>query len=392
MEEIMKKALAMLLAVVMVLALCACGQAAAPAAAPAEAPAAAETVAEAVEEASTDDLIGIVLPTKEESYWLGCQKYLEQELAGYNFEILYSQHDSAVEKTNVETFINKGAKYLVFCAYDAEAAASTAEEAKQAGLTVICYDRLIMNTDAVDYYVTFDSKAVGRAQAKYLIEKAAGEKDINFYMYCGALTDNNSILFFEGVWEVLQPALADGTFTVRNCDKAVELKDNPTPTRDELVSIMQTIDTEWSMPTCKNLAEAHLAAVDADAKGRVFVLGPQDDDCARALSDAFHADADVTEVIVTGADGTEGSVQYIIDGLQSMTVYKDTVNLAKGTRTIIEALVNGQEPETNSTYPNGAKDVPAIQTDVVTVTADNIVEVFFDSGVYDGSKYTGWQK
>ena len=370
----MKKLFALALAVLMILSLAACG---------------GNTN---TEKETKGDLIGIVLPTKEETYWLGCQKYLEQELKDFNFEILYSQHDSAVEKTNVETFINKGAKYLVYCAYDAEAAASTAEEAKQAGLTVICYDRLITNTDAVDYYVTFDSKAVGRAQAKYLVEQAGEEKGINFYMYCGALTDNNSILFFEGVWEVLQPALADGTFTVRNCDKAIEMKDNANPTRDELVSIMQTIDTEWSMTTCKNLAEAHLGAVNADAKGRVFVLGPQDDDCARALSDAFHADADVTEVLVTGADGTEGSVQYIIDGLQSMTVYKDTVNLAKGTRTIVEALTAGKTPETNSNYNNGNKDVPSIQTDVVTVTKDNIAEVFFDTGVYDGSKYTGWQK
>ena len=375
----MKKFLALTLVAIMILSLCACG--------------AAGGEKEATEAPAKDgDLIGIVLPTKEETYWLGCQKYLEQELAGYNYEILYSQHDSAVERTNVETFINKGAKYLVYCAFDAEAAASTAEAAKAAGLTIICYDRLITNTEAVDYYVTFDSKAVGRAQAKYLIEQAGDKKGINLYMYCGALTDNNSILFFEGVWEVLQPALADGTFTVRNCDKAIELKDVAEPTRDQLVSIMQTIDTEWSMPTCKSLAEAHLGAVDKEAKGDVFVLGPQDDDCARALSDAFHADADVTSVIVTGADGTEGSVQYIIDGLQSMTVFKDTVNLAIGTRQIIDALVKGETPETNSVYNNGVKDVPSIQTDVVTVTADNIAEVFFDTGIYDGSKYTGWQK
>lgn len=375
----MKKLFALILVAIMILSLCACG---------------GTTTAPTTETegAAGGDLIGIVLPTKEETYWLGCQKYLEQELEGYNYEILYSQHDSAVERTNVETFINKQAKYLVYCAYDAEAAASTAEAAKAAGMTVICYDRLITNTEAVDYYVTFDSKAVGRAQAKYLIEQAGDKKGINLYMYCGALTDNNSILFFEGVWEVLQPALADGTFKVCNCDKAIELKDVAEPTRDQLVSIMQTIDTEWSMTTCKSLAEAHLGAVTKEEKGDVFVLGPQDDDCARALSDAFHADSDVTSVVVTGADGTEGSVQYIIDGLQSMTVFKDTVNLAKGTRAIIDALVAGATPETNSTYNNGVKDVPAIQTDVVTVTADNIAEVFFDTGIYDGSKYTGWQK
>lgn len=370
----MKKYIALIMSVLMVIGLLAgCGGEAAD------------------EELSKESLIGIVLPTKEESYWLNCQKFLEENFAGYNYEILYSQGNSATEKTNVETFISKGAKILIYCAFDAEAAAATAEMAKEEGLTVICYDRLIMNTDAIDYYVTFDSRAVGRAQAKYLIEQAGEDKAINLYMYCGALTDNNSVLFFEGVWEVLQPALADGTFTVRNCEKAIEYKDKADLTREELVSIMQTIDSEWKMDVCKSLAEAHLAAVGAEAKGRVFVLGPQDDDCARSLSDTFRADAEVTDLTITGADGVEASVQYIIDGKQSMTVYKDTVALAEGCKAIVDALIEGKTPETNGTYNNGAIDVPAIQADVVTVTAENIAEIFFEGGVYDGSKYTGWK-
>ena len=86
---------------------------------------------------SKESLIGIVLPTKEESYWLNCQKFLEENFAGYNYEILYSQGNSATEKTNVETFISKGAKILIYCAFDAEAAAATAEMAKEEGLTVM---------------------------------------------------------------------------------------------------------------------------------------------------------------------------------------------------------------------------------------------------------------
>ena len=84
-------------------------------------------------------------------------------------------------------------------------------------------------------------------------------------------------------------------------------------------------------------------------------------------------------------------MQYIIDGKQSMTVYKDTQALVKGTLQIVEALKKGEEPAYDTTYNNDAMDVPTIQADVVTVTADNIAEVFFESGVYDGSNYTGWQ-
>jgi len=343
---------------------------------------------------NADSLIGIVLPTKEESRWLNDQKYFEQIFGSgnYNYEILFSQNNSATEKTNVESLISKGAKVIVLCAYDATAAAATVNNAKAEGCTVISYDRLIMGTDKLDYYVTFDSRSVGKAQADYLISQAEGTKNNNLYMYSGALTDNNSVLFFEGAWKGLQPYIADGTFVVRNCDKAVEFKDKNELTRDEMISIMQTIDSEWNMATCKSLAEAHLTAVDSSAKGTCFVLGPADDDCCRALSDTFRADPEVTKLIITGADGVEASVQYIIDGKQSMTVYKDSQALVKGTKAIVDALFAGQTPATDATYNNDSMDVPTVQADVVTVTADNIAQVFFEAGVYDGSKFTGWKK
>jgi len=340
-----------------------------------------------------DALIGIVLPTKEESRWLNDQKYFEEifDGEGYNYELLFSQNNSATEKTNVETLISKGAEIIVLCAYDATAAAATVNEAKAEGVTVISYDRLIMGTNKLDYYVTFDSRSVGKAQADYLIGQAGAAKGNNLYIYSGALTDNNSVLFFEGAWKALQPYIADGTFVVRNCDKALAYKDKNDLTRDEMISIMQTIDSEWNMATCKALAEAHLTAVGSDAKGACFVLGPADDDCARALSDAFRADPEVKKLTITGADGVEASVQYIIDGKQSMTVYKDSQALVKGTKAIVSDLLAGKTPVTDTTYNNGAMDVPTVQADVVTVTADNIAKIFFETGVYDGSKFTGWK-
>ncbi|HWR23342.1 MAG TPA: sugar-binding protein [Feifaniaceae bacterium] len=343
--------------------------------------------------AQKDALIGIVLPTKEESRWLNDQKYFEEIFGGenYKYEILFSQNNSATEKTNVETLISKGAKIIVLCAYDATAAAATVNDAKAEGVAVISYDRLIMGTDKLDYYVTFDSRSVGKAQADYLIEQAGDTKGNNLYIYSGALTDNNSVLFFEGAWKALQPYLADGTFVVRNCQKARAYQEKNELTRDEMISIMQTIDTEWNMATCKALAEAHLTAVGSDAKGDCFVLGPADDDCCRALSDAFRADPEITKLTITGADGVEASVQYIIDGKQSMTVYKDSQALVKGTKAIVSDLLAGRTPVTDTTYHNDAMDVPTVQADVVTVTADNIAKIFFDTGVYDGSKFTGWK-
>src|ERR1051325_3835132 len=107
--------------------------------------------------------VGIVLPTKDEPRWLQDEARFKEALsaAGYDVEILFSQGDSAKEKANVETLITKGVKVIIITPQDGKAAAAAAEEAHAAGIKVVSYDRLILDTDAVDYYVTFDSGAVG---------------------------------------------------------------------------------------------------------------------------------------------------------------------------------------------------------------------------------------
>lgn len=389
----MKKIVCLLLVFAMIIMMVGCAVAQQDSS-PAEAPEAAASPGESQPQSASGGLdIGIVLPTKEETRWLGDQAKFEEAIRerGLSAEILFSQNDSAVEKTNIETFISKGAKIIVLCAFDATAAAAAVNDAAREGIPVISYDRLIMGTDGLDYYVTFDSLAVGAAKAQFLIDKAGNTKGNNLYIYSGALTDNNSFIFFEGAWKLLQPKIADGTFVIRNCPKAVEFSGKNELTRDEYSAIMSTVDSEWSMDICKTLAEANLTASGADAKGDVFVLSPADDDCARALSDVFLVDPEVTGLTITGADGVESSVQYIIDGKQSMTVYKDPSALVDATVAICDAILAGETYPTETTYNNDVMDVPSVQCAVVTVTADNIAEVFFEDGVYDGSKFTNWQ-
>ena len=107
-----------------------------------------------------------------------------------------------------------------------------------AGVTVIAYDRLITGTDAVDYYVTFDSFAVGAAQGQYLVDNAPAGSGIPLYLYAGAATDNNAFIFFEGAWSVLQPKIADGTFVIENSSEAEALQNKAELTRDEVGKIV----------------------------------------------------------------------------------------------------------------------------------------------------------
>lgn len=335
--------------------------------------------------------VGIVLPTKEEPRWIQDETRFNDALktAGYSAEILFSQGSSAKEKENVEALITKGAKVLIICPHDGTAAAAAADEARAAGIKVISYDRLIRETEAVDYYVTFDSIAVGEAQAQYLVDKATGSGN-PLYLYAGAATDNNAFLFFEGAWNVLQPKIAAGTFVIKNSSQAVALQGKSTLTRDEMGKIIGQVTTNWDFTVAKNLAEANLTIAKAADKGNVFILAPNDG-TSRAIADAFGADNDVKSYVVSGQDAEIPSVQYIIDGKQSMTVLKDVRTLVSDAIAAAVAYLNGKTPEQTNSYNNGKIDVPAKPSVVVTVDKSNVKAALIDSGYYKATEFTGLQ-
>ena len=364
---------------------------AAPTAPAAEAPA-EEAAAEApAEEGAAEGagLVGIVLPTRDEPRWLQDQARFEELLgsAGVPVQILFSQGDSAVERSNVDSLLTQGANVIILTPHDGAAAAAAAQAARDGGAKVISYDRLILGTEAVDFYVTFDSVAVGEAQGQFLVDNAEGTGN-PLFLYAGAATDNNAFLFFEGAWNVLQPKIADGTFRIVNSSEAVALQDKAELTRDEMAAIIGQVTTNWDFNTAKSLAEANLTAAAAEDKGDVSILAPNDG-TARAIADAFAADADVTSFKVTGQDAEIASVQYIIDGKQSMTVLKDTRTLAADAIAAATTFLAGGTPEQTTTYNNGAIDVPAKPSEVITVTRDNVQAAIIDSGYWPAEEFTG---
>jgi len=333
--------------------------------------------------------VGIVLPTKDEPRWIQDQTRFQDALksAGYTADILFSQGDSAKEKANVESLITKGVKVIIICPHDASAAAAAADAARKAGVKVISYDRLIRESASVDYYVTFDSVAVGAAWGDYLVSKASGQGN-NLYLYAGAASDNNAFLFFEGAWSVLQPKIADGTFIIRNSSQAIALKDKANLTRAEMGNIIGQVTTNWNFNDAKSKAEANLTAASADQKGTVYICAPNDG-TARAIADAFGVDKDVTQYYISGQDAEIASIQYIIDGKQSMTVLKDVRVLVKDAISAAVAYLEGKTPPKTHTYNNGKIEVPAKPSAIITVTKDNVKKEIVDSGYWPASNFKG---
>jgi len=334
--------------------------------------------------------IGIVLPTKDEPRWTQDETRFKDALkdTDYSVQILFSQGDSAKEKANVDSLIAKGIKVLIICPQDGAAAAASAEAAKAAGVKVISYDRLITDTDAVDYYVSFDSIAVGAAQAQYLVDHASGEKGQPLNLYAGAASDNNAFLFFQGAWSVLQPKIADGTFKVVNSSEAVKLKDKAELTRDEQAKIIGQVTTNWDFNVAKTLASSNLTKATKADKGDVLVLAPNDG-TARSIADTFKADKDVTSFVISGQDAEKASVQYIIDGLQSMTVFKDVRTLVTDAIATATAILEDQTPDAAGVTNNGKADIKTKQTDIIVVDQDSVNSALIDSGYYQASDFTG---
>jgi putative multiple sugar transport system substrate-binding protein len=329
--------------------------------------------------------IGIVVP----SSWLpeGARFQDALKASGYGVQILLSQ-DSATEAADVRALIGRGIRVLILTPQAGAAAAAAADEARAAGVSVIANDRMILDTVAVDYAVTFDKLAVGAAQAAYLIEKAGATKGNNLYLYAGNAVDDNTFGFFEGAWEKLQPRIADGTFVIRNSSLALALQGNPILTRDQQNRIIGQITTNWDVNTARYLAQSNLMAAAAADKGTVFILAPNDA-TARAIAGVFSGDPAVTEAYLTGQDADKASIQAIIDGRQGMTVFKDPRVRVRDAVAAALAFLKGGTPVANTTYNNGATDVPARTSPIVSVTRDNVQAALIGSGYYRASDFTG---
>jgi putative multiple sugar transport system substrate-binding protein len=333
--------------------------------------------------------VGIVLPS---SYTLSTRSHragLQNALAAAGYSAQFrTSYDVNSERAEVQALIGQGIKVLVLTSWDSTAAAAAAQDARAAGVKVIAYDRLILNTAAVDYFVTFDGMAVGAAQAQYLIDKAGATTGNNLYLYAGNPADNNSFLFLEGAWERLQPRIAHGTFVIRNSSVAVGLRTNATLSHAQQAAIIDQVTTNWDPDTARTMAAADLTAVPPAYKSTAFILAPNDA-TARGISDAFAADAAVTTYFVTGQDADQAWVQDLICGTKGMTVFKSPRTLATDTVAATVAFLAHRTPGATATYDNGSIAVPSKVSAIVSVTIDNIQAALIDTGFYEASDFTG---
>ena len=337
------------------------------------------------ENADPEDLsIGVAMPTETSERWIADGNSVKEQLEaeGYEVNLQYAGDDIPTQSQQVDQMITQGADALIIAAIDGTALSSQLQAAADAGIPVIAYDRLIRDSENVDFYVSFDNFKVGVAQGESLLtglgllDESGQRTDVtgpfNIELFAGSLDDNNAFFFFDGAMSVLQPLIDDGTLVVKSGQTEIE----------------QVATLRWQQETAQKRMEDLLTSSYNDGSLVNGVLSPYDGlsrGIITALQNAGYGPTITGGTkpmpIVTGQDAEIASVKLIADDVQYSTIFKDTRLLAEQAVTAAQAFLEGNEPEANNTedYDNGVKVVPSYLLPVETVTKENIQEVLIDS-------------
>ena len=316
--------------------------------------------------------IGVAMPTQDLQRWNQDGENMKTQLEekGYEVDLQWGGNDIPTQVNQVENMIAGDVDVLVIASIDGDSLGTALEAAKEKGIPVIAYDRLIMNTDAVSYYATFDNYLVGKTQGEFLrdaLDLDNADGPFNMEIITGDPGDNNVNFFYGGAMDVLKPYIEAGKIVVPSGQIEKE----------------EVATANWATDAAQNRFENILSSNYADVTNLDAVLA-SNDSTALGVLNALAANYTGEAPIITGQDCDKPNVPYIVDGTQTMSVFKDTRTLAAQVVEMVDAIVNGTEVPVNDTetYDNGTGIIPSFLCEPVAVTTENYKEVLIDSGYY----------
>ncbi|MFJ1971078.1 multiple monosaccharide ABC transporter substrate-binding protein [Streptomyces sp. NPDC087903] len=319
--------------------------------------------------------IGIAMPTKSSERWITDGANVEKDLKakGYKTKLVFGEDDPDQQVNQIENLITQGVKALIVAAIDNKSLGNVLQQAADADIPVISYDRLILGTKNVDYYASFDNEKVGQLQANYIVDKlglASGKGPFNIELFAGSNDDNNTKYFFNGAMSVLQPYIDKKKLVVQSGQTGLT---QVTTLRWDGATAQKRMDDILTKSYKSEKVDAVLSPYDGISIGILSAL----------KSDDYGSKSKPLPVL-TGQDAELASVKSIIAGEQTQTVYKDLRKLAEVATTMVDDVLNGKKPETNDTksYDNGTKVVPAYLLQPVSVDKANYQKVLVDGGYY----------
>jgi putative multiple sugar transport system substrate-binding protein len=320
-------------------------------------------------------LVGISMPTKSSTRWISDGESMVKEFTalGYTTDLQYGEDDIPNQLAQIENMVTKGAKVLIIAAIDGSTLSDILKKAKESGAKVFAYDRLITKTGDVDYYTTFDNFGVGVLQAQSLVqglkERFPDVKPWNVELFGGSPDDTNAFYFYDGAMSVLQPMIDSGEIVIPSgqmgMDKVGTLRWDGAVAQARMDNLLSANYTDKKVHGVLAPYDGLSRGIISSLKGVGYAPGPE-------------------MPIVTGQDAELPSVKAMMSGEQYSTVFKDTRELAKVTATMVDAVMQGKEPEINDTktYNNEVKVVPSYLLTPYSVGKDDITKMLVDSGYY----------
>ena len=315
--------------------------------------------------------IGVSMPTKDLQRWNqdGDNMKAMLEEAGYEVDLQYASNDVQTQLSQVENMISSGCSVLVIAAIEGSSLGEALTMAKENEIPVFAYDRLLMDSDAVSYYATFDNYMVGTVQGQYIIDTLDlenAEGPFNMEVTAGDPGDNNAGFFYNGAMDLLKPYIEEGKLVVQSGQTEFE----------------EVATAQWKTETAQSRAENILSSNYTDKDVDVWLCS--NDSTALGVTNALAANYTGEYPIVTGQDCDIENTKNMIAGKQSMSVFKDTRTLASQVVKMVGQILNGEEVDVNDTetYDNGVIVVPSYLCEPVFADANNYKELLIDSGYY----------
>ena len=313
------------------------------------------------EEAMAEGSIAVLLPDSASSdrWEADDRRFFEQafDAAGVEYTIVNAEGDASTQQTQAEQAITNGAKVLLLVNLDSGSGAAIIAQAREAGVSVIDYDRLTIEGPGADFYVSFDNEAVGRLQGEGIVQciEEAGLENPRVAVLNGSPTDNNATLFKNGYDSVINPYFESGEWT--------EVDDQSVP--------------DWDNQQALVIFEQMLTA----ANGEIDAAVAANDGLGGAVSSALKNQG-LDQIPVTGQDATAAGIQRILAGEQCMTVYKAIKAEAEAAAALAIALLNGDDTSAmaSGSVNNGTNDVASVLLVPVAVTSENIEETVIADG------------
>ncbi len=320
---------------------------------------------------SDNPKVGIALPTKDLSRWANDGEQMVKELsnAGFDTELLFASNDVYTQISQIYNLIDSGCDVIIIGAIDGSSLNEPLNDAKEKGIPVIAYDRLIYNTDAISYYVTFDNYMIGTVQGRYIVEALDLENNpgpFNIEMTTGDPADFNVRFYYNGAMDILKPYIDEGKLNVMSDQWTIEEICTPAWSTDE------------AERRAADIIKTYYKNADIDA----WLCS--NDSTALGVENALVENYTGSYPVITGQDCDILNVKNIINGRQSMSVFKDTRILASQAVKMAGQIIRGIDVDVNDTYTydNGAKTVPSFLCECVWAEADNYKDILIDSGYY----------